>query len=145
MNLRVTPLHLFVSLLGFTLACGDGSASSGGDGGASSSGPGATGPGATGPGATTSTGRGDTGAGSTLGSCQIFPADNPWNQDVSGLDVHPDSDAFKLAETVRSEWCIRIDGNVKKRTDEFRADTGVGGRPGPGVAPAVAGPALARF
>jgi hypothetical protein len=26
--------------------------------------------------------------------CTIFPADNPWNQDVSGLDVHPNSDAF---------------------------------------------------
>ena len=27
--------------------------------------------------------------------------------------VDPDSDAFKLAETVRAEWCIRIDGEVK--------------------------------
>ena len=27
----------------------------------------------------------------TLGSLQIFPADNPWNQDVSGLPVHPNS------------------------------------------------------
>ncbi len=32
--------------------------------------------------------------------------------------VDPDSPAFKLAETVRAEWCIRIDGEVKKRTDE---------------------------
>ncbi len=32
--------------------------------------------------------------------------------------VDPDSQAFKLAETVRSEWCIRIDGEVKKRSDE---------------------------
>ncbi|SFT42180.1 aspartyl-tRNA synthetase [Pseudovibrio denitrificans] len=32
--------------------------------------------------------------------------------------VDPDSAAFKLAETVRSEWCIRIDGDVKKRSDE---------------------------
>ncbi|MTI17591.1 aspartate--tRNA ligase [Rhodobacteraceae bacterium RKSG542] len=32
--------------------------------------------------------------------------------------VDPDSAAFKLAETVRSEWCIRIDGEVKKRTEE---------------------------
>ncbi|MFN4011469.1 MAG: aspartate--tRNA ligase [Pannonibacter sp.] len=30
--------------------------------------------------------------------------------------VDPDSPAFKLAETVRSEWCIRIDGEVKART-----------------------------
>ena len=26
--------------------------------------------------------------------CSIFPPDNPWNQDVSGLPVHPQSDAF---------------------------------------------------
>src|SRR4028119_1743437 len=29
--------------------------------------------------------------------------------------VDPDSPAFKLAETVRSEWVIRIDGKVRKR------------------------------
>ncbi|WP_346912470.1 aspartate--tRNA ligase [uncultured Roseibium sp.] len=32
--------------------------------------------------------------------------------------VDPDSSAFNLAETVRSEWCIRIDGDVKQRTAE---------------------------
>jgi hypothetical protein len=26
--------------------------------------------------------------------CTIFPADNPWNTDISGYDVHPDSDTF---------------------------------------------------
>lgn len=26
--------------------------------------------------------------------CSIFPSDNPWNQDVSALPVHPDSDAY---------------------------------------------------
>ncbi len=30
----------------------------------------------------------------------------------------PDSPAFKVAETVRGEWVIRIDGTVKKRTPE---------------------------
>ncbi|HXV30435.1 MAG TPA: aspartate--tRNA ligase [Sinorhizobium sp.] len=30
----------------------------------------------------------------------------------------PDSPAFKMAETVRGEWVIRIDGIVKARTDE---------------------------
>lgn len=34
------------------------------------------------------------GEGPTIGSCPVFPADNPWNQDVSGLPVHPDSDTF---------------------------------------------------
>src|SRR5689334_10716728 len=28
------------------------------------------------------------------GSCSIFPADNPWNTDISDLPVHPDSDTF---------------------------------------------------
>ncbi len=32
--------------------------------------------------------------------------------------VDPDSPAFKTAETVRGEWVIRIDGDVKKRTPE---------------------------
>ncbi len=28
------------------------------------------------------------------GDCPTFPSDNPWNTDVSGLDVHSNSDAF---------------------------------------------------
>jgi aspartyl-tRNA synthetase len=34
------------------------------------------------------------------------------------LVIDPDSAAFKLAETVRSEWVIRVDGEVKARTPE---------------------------
>jgi aspartyl-tRNA synthetase len=34
------------------------------------------------------------------------------------LVVDPDSKAFKLAESVRSEWVIRVDGEVKARTPE---------------------------
>jgi aspartyl-tRNA synthetase len=34
------------------------------------------------------------------------------------LVIDPDSKAFKLAEMVRSEWVIRIDGEVKARTPE---------------------------
>jgi len=30
----------------------------------------------------------------SLSGCAIFPADNPWNQDISDLPVHPNSDAF---------------------------------------------------
>ncbi|WP_417774388.1 aspartate--tRNA ligase [Stappia sp.] len=37
--------------------------------------------------------------------------------------VDPDSPAFKLAESVRAEWCVRIDGDVKKRTDETINET----------------------
>lgn len=32
--------------------------------------------------------------------------------------VDPDSSAFSLAETVRSEWVIRIEGDVKRRSEE---------------------------
>lgn len=34
------------------------------------------------------------GAAPTLANLQVFPADNPWNQDVSGLPVHPNSAAY---------------------------------------------------
>ncbi|WP_395816284.1 aspartate--tRNA ligase [Devosia sp.] len=37
---------------------------------------------------------------------------------MTQLVIDPDSKAFKLAETVRSEWVIRIDGEVKARTPE---------------------------
>lgn len=29
-----------------------------------------------------------------IGSCQIFPGDNPWNADISNLPVHPNSANF---------------------------------------------------
>ncbi len=32
--------------------------------------------------------------------------------------IDPDLDAFALAESLRAEWCVRIDGEVKKRSDE---------------------------
>ena len=34
------------------------------------------------------------GAGPTLGNCPVFPADNPWNRDVSHDRVDPRSDAY---------------------------------------------------
>jgi aspartyl-tRNA synthetase len=37
---------------------------------------------------------------------------------LTQLVVDPDSAAFKLAETVRSEWVLRVDGEVKQRTPE---------------------------
>jgi aspartyl-tRNA synthetase len=37
---------------------------------------------------------------------------------LTQLVIDPDSSAFKLAETVRSEWVIRVDGEVKARTPE---------------------------
>lgn len=37
---------------------------------------------------------------------------------MSQIVADPDSPAFKTAETVRGEWVIRIDGEVKARTDD---------------------------
>jgi hypothetical protein len=37
----------------------------------------------------------------SIGGCQIFPADNAWNRDVSGDPVHPNSAAL-LAQMVPS-------------------------------------------
>lgn len=34
------------------------------------------------------------GTGPTIGGCAVFPADNPWNQDVSGLPVDPNSASY---------------------------------------------------
>ncbi|MEO1199843.1 MAG: aspartate--tRNA ligase [Pseudomonadota bacterium] len=41
--------------------------------------------------------------------------------------IDPDSDAFVLAETVRAEWVLRIDGDVRKRSDDtINSDLGTG-------------------
>ena len=37
---------------------------------------------------------------------------------LTQIVADPDSPAFKTAETVRGEWVIRVDGEVKARTDE---------------------------
>ncbi|PSH68076.1 aspartate--tRNA ligase [Phyllobacterium brassicacearum] len=37
---------------------------------------------------------------------------------LTQIVASPDSPAFKLAETVRSEWVIRVDGEVKARTED---------------------------
>jgi len=37
---------------------------------------------------------------------------------VTQVVADPDSPAFKAAERVRAEWCIRVDGEVKARTPE---------------------------
>ena len=37
---------------------------------------------------------GTPGPGTDLAGCPVFPADNPWNQDVSALPVHPNSANF---------------------------------------------------
>ncbi len=46
---------------------------------------------------------------------------------VTQVVIDPDSPCFKLAETVRSEWCVRIDGAVKARSaDTVNADLSTG-------------------
>ena len=42
---------------------------------------------------------------------------------MTQIVIDPDSPAFSLAETVRSEWCLRIDGKVKERTAETINET----------------------
>ena len=37
---------------------------------------------------------------------------------LTQIVADPDSPAFAVAETVRAEWCLRIDGTVKQRTPE---------------------------
>jgi len=37
---------------------------------------------------------GPPGQGPSLGSCPVFPADNPWNRDVAAAPVHPASDRY---------------------------------------------------
>jgi aspartyl-tRNA synthetase len=37
---------------------------------------------------------------------------------LTQIVADPDSPAFKTAETVRGEWVIRVDGEVKARTAE---------------------------
>ncbi|MEL6226729.1 MAG: aspartate--tRNA ligase [Pseudomonadota bacterium] len=37
---------------------------------------------------------------------------------ITQVVADPDSPAFKVAETVRGEWCIRVDGDVKARDAE---------------------------
>jgi len=77
-----------------TAACSGGTSDTDASGGTTGSG-GATG-GHSSTGGTSSGGAGLGGEGSPplAGSCMVFPADNPWNQDVSALPVHPQSDTY---------------------------------------------------
>jgi hypothetical protein len=83
-------------LLGLVIGCGGATAHDGHDGGGDGAAPGdgAVAPdGGGGPdGGTDGTiPTGDAGARPTLGGCAIFPADNWWNMEVTGLEVHSHS------------------------------------------------------
>lgn len=43
---------------------------------------------------TNNTTNNNTGSGALVGGCQIFPADNPWNTDISEYPLHENSDNF---------------------------------------------------
>jgi hypothetical protein len=92
---RMTRSIALVGLLLLSTACS--SDDSGETADDSSSGGTSTGSGGTTSGSGGGTGAGggiQPGPGSFIGECAMFPADNPWNQDISGAPLHVQSDAF---------------------------------------------------
>ena len=90
---------LFVLLLAGAACSSDSEESGDGDGDSAGDGDGDSGDGdaAPGSGGTDSGGAGSGGTGELpplSGDCSVFPSDNPWNQDVSSLPVHDNSDNF---------------------------------------------------
>lgn len=45
----------------------------------------------------------------TLGGCPVFPAADPWNRDISGAAVHPDSDAIIASIADNGDMDLRAD------------------------------------
>ncbi len=45
----------------------------------------------------------------TVGNCPVFPADNPWNWDVSGLPVDPNSDNYIAAISASGDEFLHPD------------------------------------
>ena len=88
---------LAILLLGATGFLGAGCGDAGGDSPDGSGGAGSTGSLTTDSTSTDSTSTDSTSTGSgnpSIDNCTVFPQDNPWNADVSGLQVHPNSDGF---------------------------------------------------
>jgi hypothetical protein len=66
----------------------------------------------------------------TLGGCPVFPPDDPWNRDISGAPVHPDSAAI-IAN-------IQAHGDTELRADfGSSADFGIPITVAPATQPAV--------
>ena len=57
---------------------------------------------------------GTTGTPATLGGCTIFPADNPWNTDISGYPLHPSSATYIASMSPSTpfhpDWGTKSDG-----------------------------------
>jgi len=49
----------------------------------------------------------------SVGGCQIFPADNPWNMDISKLPVHPNSANFVKSMSMGSNTSLHPDFSVE--------------------------------
>jgi hypothetical protein len=60
-------------------------------------------------GTTTTTTTTTTATGPTVGGCQVFPANNPWNQDVTALPVHPNSAAIIANIQANGETTLKAD------------------------------------
>jgi hypothetical protein len=56
------------------------------------------------------------GGGGSIGSCQVFPSDNPWNTDISGAPVDPNSD----------KYMAHMNGATKKLHPDFGSDPSYG-------------------
>ena len=61
-------------------------------------------------------GAGVPGGGGSIGNCTVFPADNPWNLDVSGAAVDPNSDAY----------LAHMNAGAKKLHPDFGSDPSYG-------------------
>jgi hypothetical protein len=77
-------------------ATGGGGSTGGGSGGGSTGGGG-------------SSGGGSSGTSPTVGGCPVFPADNPWNQDVSRLAVDPRSDRYVASISAAGDRFLHAD------------------------------------
>jgi hypothetical protein len=57
---------------------------------------------------------GPAGPGAFVGPCRIYPADNPWNQDISALPVHASATAFAanmhLTTALHADWGTFTEG-----------------------------------
>lgn len=67
------------------------------------------------------------GSSPTIGPCRIYPADNPWNQDISGLPVHPD--AAKFAGTMHTGTALHPDWGTFSEGYGIPYNVGTGAAP----------------
>jgi hypothetical protein len=96
-----------LALGAFLLGCSSGR-SDGGGGAPGSGGPSPGGGGGDGGGGDGGGGGGGGGVSATLGGCTVFPADNPWNTDISGYPVHGNSTTYlanmSSSSTFHPDW-----------------------------------------